>query len=218
MSRLQQTIFGIAALTLVCAFVASQPGVRSRPSEETTTEVDFSQKHLATAEMIAKSRSLAGKPAFPFQAKCGDGNLYSLNALLASRPVVLVFIKDGCPCSKAAQPYFNKLYLAAGGRVDFLGIIDGDESVAARWASENATRFPVLADPEKSIIHAFEAPNSAYSALIDRGGTIQTLWAGYSVEMIHELSSAMARLTGALIAPVDVTDAPESLYSGCPFD
>ena len=62
---------------------------------------------------------------------------------------MLAFIKDGCPCSEAAEPYFHQLHAAYGSRAGFLGVIDGDVAAARDWSVRHATPYPVLADPNR---------------------------------------------------------------------
>ena len=88
----------------------------------------------------------------------------------------------------------------------------------ARWAADNGTPFPVLADPDKTIIRAYGAESSAYVALVAPGGKVERLWAGYSAGMFREVTDAKARLSGRHVEPIEADEAPDDLYSGCPFD
>ena len=89
--------------------------------------------------------------------------------------------------------------------------------VAERWAEQTNTVFPVLADPEMKIIHAYGTENSAYVAFVGQGGRIEKLWAGYSETMLRELADRMARWVKPGMEPFDVSDAPVELYAGCPY-
>ncbi len=77
--------------------------------------------------------------------------------------------------------------------------------------------FPILSDPDLKIVHAYQAENSAYFALIAKEGTIDTYWPGYSADMLKEASERLAWLAGVGVKSIDVTDAPAQLYSGCPY-
>ena len=218
----------LAIAVLGLAFSAAAVGnLRARHVAGTDTgpkaspaapEVAVTKRHKATGAMIAASSRKANTPAPSFEAKGSDGDTYVLADLNAKWPVALVFIKDGCPCSKSAEPYFQQLHAAAGGWVPFLGVIDGDEAVAQRWVEENGTPFPVVADPDKTIIRAYGIENSAYVALLAPGGRIEKLWPGYSADMLREITDKMAQLSGKPIELIETRFAPDELYSGCPFD
>ncbi|CAN5909621.1 hypothetical protein BH23PLA1_BH23PLA1_10410 [soil metagenome] len=176
------------------------------------------EEHLVTPEMLEQSQDAADRPiptdAF---AEDADGRSQNLSALADADPLLIVFIKDGCPCSTSAEPFFQRLFDAYGDRVRFLGVIDGDRETARSWADRHGTPYPLLLDPDLELVRAFEVGNSAYVAVIARGGRIETLWPGYSAGMLTELSEQLARLGGTKVVPIEVDDAPELLYSGCPF-
>ncbi|MHC5543574.1 peroxiredoxin family protein, partial [Singulisphaera rosea] len=58
---------------------------------------------------------------------------------------------------------------------------------------------------------------SASVALVSRAGTIETLWPGYSADMLNDLGRRLARLTGVEPKPLDTRDAPIKLAAGCRF-
>jgi peroxiredoxin len=159
--------------------------------------------HPVTPAMIASADERAGRRVDP--------------TVDADRPTVLVFIKDGCPCSEAAEPYFHRLHAAYGSRVAFLGVIDGDRSDARGWADRHRTPYPVLADPDLRIIRACGAERSAYVALVARGGSIERLWPGFSRGMLAELGTRLAQRSGLPEPPDEPSGAPEELASGCLF-
>ena len=175
------------------------------------------EEHRVTEAMAAASIAMSDRPAPPFRAVDHEGRAVDSAALVGDRPVVLVFIQDGCPCSASAEPFYADLHAAYGDGATFLGVIDGPPEVAARWVSEHGTPYPVLADPSLAITRDYGATNSAYVALIDRGGRIATLWPGYSVDILREISGRLAEQTGRAPAAIDAGAAPVLPYSGCPF-
>jgi peroxiredoxin len=131
--------------------------------------------------------------------------------------IVLIFIKDECPCSEAAEPCFQRLHSAHGVHARFIGVIEGDEATARSWVDRHKTPYPVIADPSLDLIHACGAKNSAYTALVLPDGSISRLWPGYSAPMLREVSAVIAAGTATPEPTLDVADAPEALTSGCPF-
>ena len=168
--------------------------------------------------MLAAAQSLENRAAPSFRAEADDGKAYSLHDLAEEGPLALVFIKDGCPCSVAAGPYYSRLGESYGSRVRFFGVIDGDARVAKAWGQKNRVSFPILCDPDLRIVREYKAENSAYFAVIARGGTVEKYWPGYGADMLKEANALLARLAGVEAKPIDVADAPDDLYTGCPFD
>ncbi|MDG3005179.1 peroxiredoxin family protein [Paludisphaera mucosa] len=174
-------------------------------------------EHAATPAMIAAAGSMERRAAPAFRAVADDGETYTLRDLAEQGPLALVFIKVGCPCSVAARPFYDRLHQAYGSRVRFFGVIDGDADVAREWSRANRLSFPILCDPGLQIVREYRAENSAYFAIISKGGAIERYWPGYSVGMLNEANERLARLAGVEAMPFDATDAPVEIYSGCPF-
>ncbi|WP_165226961.1 peroxiredoxin family protein [Aquisphaera insulae] len=209
-------VLGWAGIAYALARLRSELGIEPFPQQPPII-VESINSHIATAEMRSAARSMESREAPAFQAEADDGKSYSLRDLAGEGPLALIFIKDGCPCSVAAAPYFNRLRDDYGDRVRFFGIIDGDPPVARRWAKAHQPRFPLLSDPRLDLVHEYKVENSAYLALVARGGTIVKCWPGYSVGMLEEANAELARLAGVEAKPVNSTGAPIEMYTGCPY-
>lgn len=216
MNRLSYALFALATLGMGGLYGWVRFRSEFDPATFQAPSVD-EDIHRVTDRMAETAAAVANTPAPGLRAPASDGSSYDLAELTAERPVFLVFIKDGCPCSEDASPLYERLFRAYGERVRFLGVINGDVEVARSWAAANRVSYPILADPELAIIHAYEAGNSAYTALVDRSGTLEVLWPGYSKGMLREASERVARLAGVEPVPVDTTGAPEQMLTGCPF-
>lgn len=177
-----------------------------------------SEKHKVTLEMLQKAQARSKKAAPTFHQADAEGNMVDLGEMTRKGPVVLVFIKDGCPCSTSAERYFDSIHAAYRGRVPFLGVIEGDATVARRWGSAHGVPFPILPDPKLELAKSYGATNSAFVALIDRSGSLVEFWPGYSSGMLSDLNRRVAELSGLTEETIDFSDAPAELYSGCPFD
>jgi len=180
--------------------------------------IESEKKHLVTPEMLAATEKASQTAAPAFQAEATDGKTYDLAELTKSGPVVLAFVKEGCPCSVESQPYFNRLFEAYGTKVPFFGVIDGPVNRAEKWGRVNDAAFPILSDVDLMIIHDYKAESSAYLAIVSKGGTLEKLWPGYSVEMLDDASARLAKLAGMDVQPIDTTGAPSGeMLTGCPF-
>jgi peroxiredoxin len=175
------------------------------------------EKHYVTPVQLTATGEWTGRPAPPLTAVAQDGKSYALADLADGRPVVVVFIKDGCPCSADAEPFFARLRAAYGDRLRFAGVIDGRIEAARAYATAARVPYPVLTDPDKAIIRSYRAENSVYVALVRPDGVIDTLWPGYSAEMLQDLGGRVACLAGTAEVPLDLRGAPAVLTTGCPF-
>lgn len=219
MKRTKAFVLLLPAVTLGAAYGLSKYNATARrpTTGDPLVILSSGRDHVASPEMAAAARSLESKDAPAFRAEAGDGKLYDLRELAEEGPLALFFIKDGCPCSVAAQPFYDGLYKAYGERVRFFAVIDGDGGIARKWADKNRVSFPILCDPELRIVREYKAENSAYFAIIARGGAIERYWPGYSVGMLKEAGGRLARLAGVDPKPIDTAEAPDDLYSGCPY-
>ena len=227
MTRPQQILIAVASVIVVagsCVYCyilvntlrTEVPTPVSAPGE--LAPVRPRVKHDVTPEMVETSHRMEGTPAPGFMAIDGQNRMRRLADELAHGPVVLVFIKDGCPCSIAAQPYFDRIAQAYNGSVQFLGIIDGTPEVARAWAEKYHTQFPILADHDLKITARYHVESSAHSAFINRDGTLVRLWPGFSRAMLAELNTTIAAKAFCRLRPVNLMDAPAELTTGCPFD
>jgi peroxiredoxin len=176
------------------------------------------EKHAVSPAMAAASRDMVGQTLGDFAMKAHDGKTYRLAELLQHGPVVLTFIKDGCPCSEEAQPFFNLIHDAYAGHATVLGVINVAETPARAWAEKFHCDYPILIDPPHRLMRETGAANSAYVVVIDAGQRIVAHWPGYSGPMIRDLGATLAQLAQTREIPLKIPPAPPELYSGCPFD
>jgi peroxiredoxin len=208
--------FGVLGVAYALARIGAEFGTPP-PEDDPVIIISSDRKHTASPEMLAAAGSMENRAAPSFRAEADDGQTYSIHDLSREGPIALVFIKDGCPCSVAAGPHYSRLAQSYGSRIRFFGVIDGNAEVARKWSRANRVTFPILCDPDLRIVHEYHAENSAYFAVIARGGRIEKYWPGYSADMLNEANGLLARLAGAEVKPIDLTDAPTELYSGCPY-
>lgn len=175
-------------------------------------------KHDVTPEMELASQRMEGKPAPEFSASDGQNVMHRLATELIRGPIVLVFIKEGCPCSIAAQPYFERIAHAYSTSVQFLGVIDGSPEVARAWGEKYRVSFPILADEKLTIIRDYNIDSSAHVAFVKQDRTLVRLWPGFSKAMLAELNVTIATTTYSRLRQVNLVDAPSELTTGCPFD
>lgn len=188
--------------------------VEARPSP---IVIESPPTHIVTPEMATASRAMVNRPALGFAKPATDGKVHRLEEMLRQGPLLLIFIKEGCPCSEAAQVFFNDLH-AAYPQFSIRGVIDVEVEPAKRWAERFDVEYPIVLDPETELVRSYGVENSAYVVLINSQGEIEKHWPGFSEPMLQELNALMAEMTGAVEAKLDLADAPTELYSGCPYD
>jgi peroxiredoxin len=184
----------------------------SAPAQQLAAE-----KHYVTPQQLVACGAMSARSLGPLTLVGHDGRRREWSALAAARPVVVVFIKAGCPCSVEFEPFFHRLARAYRGSVCFAGVIDAPVETARQYAESNHVPYLVLADPGKDLISRFGATNGAYVALVTPAGTIDTLWPGCSAEMMLEMSRRIADLAGIEEQRVETSGLPGVLTTGCPF-
>jgi peroxiredoxin len=206
----------VAVLAVLWSVVLWMTRAREHPAGQVSPPVP-PEKHYVTPRQLAASGAMTNRIVAPFTAVNQDGRPVAWAELSDGQPVVLVFIKKGCPCSVELEPFFQRLETSYRDCVRFAGVIDGPPDVARQFALDNHVLHPVLADPEHQLIARFEAECGGYVALVTPAGVLDTLWPGCSAEMMRELSRRSAELAGVEERPLDYTGMPNALTTGCPF-
>lgn len=188
-------------------------------SNTTLQELQLRQQedHPVTAEMKETAASQSKKSAPDFTLIATNGRSYSMTAMTKDQPLLIFFIEKECPCCLGAKHFVESLANAYEGHAQVVGIINADDMVAQTWVKTTAPIFPVLQDPDQTVIRKYAAERGVYTTLIAPGGTIDSAFAGYSKDMLTELSTRIAKLAGVKEARINTTAAPETLTSGCLF-
>jgi bilirubin oxidase len=171
-------------------------------------------EHAVTEAMkkqAAKSQTVAA-PLFSVGAT--DGVLYRSDA---NKPTLLYFIEADCPCSREAARYFNRIQTLFAGQVNVLGVINANMVQAKAWQSATGAKFPLVADEKLSLIRQYRAPRSVFTTLIAPPGMISKNYAGYSQEMLRDITRRLGTMTEAPKTLPNFADAPKVLTAGCPF-
>jgi peroxiredoxin len=209
---------GGTTLLLLAAFVAVER-MAGHPSQSLAapSAAASQEKHYVTPRQLTASGAMANVTVTLATASDQDGKTVNWSELVSERPVVVVFIKDGCPCNVEFEPYFHGVARAYADVVRFVGVIDGDVAAAHQYSVANRVPYPIIADSSREIIKRFHAENGAYVALVAPGGIIDTLWPGCSVEVMRELNARVARLGHIDEKTVDFTGLPNAMTTGCPY-
>ncbi len=137
--------------------------------------------------MAAKPAPLeAGTPAPDFTVHTSDGQAVSLSALKGQKVVLYFYPKDDTPgCTKQACNLRDNLSDLAAQGITVIGVSPDDDVSHGAFAAKYNLTFPLVADPERTIIEAYgvwgEKQNygktymglQRTTFLIDEGGTIQ---------------------------------------------
>src|SRR5262245_53137194 len=112
MKRIGIALFTFAFVCLGLFYAWARLGAQSEESvaDNQVIITGNTQKHHVTPAMLESSQQMATQVAPVFQTEATDGTSYGLDTLTKEGPILLVFIKEGCPCSESAQPFFNRFY------------------------------------------------------------------------------------------------------------
>jgi peroxiredoxin len=204
---------GVALVWGALAGAVYLPSSTSAPSKETAVVPEV---HYVTPAQLTAAAQL-GEQRITLTGMTHEGRPFDWSRFAVGRPVVIVFIKQGCPCSVQFEPFFRRLEDAYSGAVRVLGIIDGDCATARRYVETAQVKHPVLADPERTLIGRFKAENGGYVALVRPDGTIAVLWPGLSASMMRDVSQQFALLADVEEQVIDTKDMPAALTTGCPY-
>jgi peroxiredoxin len=175
------------------------------------------EKHFVTPRLLADSNAMVSRVVDGLEATGHDGRLWRWADLSGGQPVVVVFIKDGCPCSAELEPFFQRVAALYRDCVRFVGVMDASLEAARQYAADQHVLYPILADPDRQIIRRLNARHGGYVALLTSAGVIDGYWPGCTVATMKELGRGIARLAGVVERPLDVTGMPVPLTTGCPF-
>lgn len=171
--------------------------------------------HPVTPELAQAAASLSQTRAPDFSAKDLSGNALTLSSLTDKKPLVLYFIERECPCSKEAAPFLDQLQKLYSPKCTVVGVINAKPEAARAWAAQVGVSFPLIADPDMTIINAYGAVRSVYTALVAPTGKIVKMYPGYSEGTLTELSASIAELARIEPKTINTAGAPKTLTSGC---
>jgi blue copper oxidase len=178
--------------------------------------IKFREKlsHPVTVAMSTSLNRIAGAKGADLTWQEAQSNELQ-HLATANKPVILTFVDKNCPCSRDAALYFNRVQKALGGRATVVGVINGNGAEAAKWRAASGAHFAVSLDPLLKSAQAFNVDRSVMTLLLGKDGKILKTWAGYSKDMLVDLSKSAAELTGGSAPTIDTAGAPAVLVSGC---
>lgn len=167
--------------------------------------------------MRKASERMKLKSAPDFNLKDANGKAFTLAQATGGKPALIVFVKDGCPCSIEAEPVLQALAKHHGEHIRMIGIFDKGAKEAKAWMANNETKHLFLIDPSLATMKAYHSPNSVYITLVAPDGKIEKQWPGWSKRILTEANSLLAKLSGQPERKFDTLYAPGEDSSGCSF-
>jgi thiol-disulfide isomerase/thioredoxin len=159
-------------------------------------------QHVSAQET---ARRLAGSPA-PLRAvhaqanQLLDGGGHALDARLSQLhgyPVVVNFWGSWCGPCREEFPIFQKVALASGKRVAFLGVdVQDGKDAASRFLRQAPVTYPSYWDPQQKIASGYGLLGTPSTAFIDRNGKRAFLHQG-PYRSAADLENDIRRYTGA---------------------
>jgi peroxiredoxin len=175
-------------------------------------------RHPIKPEMVTKADSTAGSVLNDFVLNDSEGKPQHLASYYKDQPLLIVAVKDGCPCNIEAQPWFNQLYAQFHTKIGFLGIVDADEKAGKIFQDGTEQVYPMLVSPKSDqVFRALNTLQSVYVTLIGTDGKVIKQWPGYDQTRLKEMNALLAKESGLPELKWDVATAPEKPTSGCFF-
>ncbi|QYK54458.1 MAG: redoxin domain-containing protein [Fimbriimonadaceae bacterium] len=175
------------------------------------------EDHPVTDEMLDTAEKLGAKKAPDFTLIDTEGKPHSLKSLAEGKPLLIFFVEKECPCCLGAKHFVDSLAMMYKDSANVIGIINATGEVAQTWIKTTTPHFLVLQDPEQKVIRAYQAERGVYTTIVAPDGTINKAYAGYSLEMLQDASSRLAKLAGVKDQGFESPAAPTKLTSGCLF-
>ena len=108
--------------------------------------------------MQADTRLTPGQPAPEFSLSSDQGDTVSLAGLRGHRVLVYFYPAAGTPgCTKEACDFRDNLAVFEGADVTVLGISPDKPAKLASFREKEGLTFPLLSDPDKSVMTAWGA-------------------------------------------------------------
>lgn len=175
-------------------------------------------RHPVTPEMEAAAASLKRTPLPNFSEVDLDGEKVTPADFRTGKPSVLIFVKNECPCSVEAQPFFNAMAKAFGGNAQFFSVFDGEKRDGEAFVEYGVVPYRMILDTDFSLIQQFKMTASASLALIDGDGQVVQVWPGYSQDILRQLNMLLGTLSKVGPQEFEHSDAPKELTAGCAFE
>jgi peroxiredoxin Q/BCP len=151
-----------------------------------------------------------GDKAPPFDVTSSDGRRVRLEDLAGKKNVVLYFYpKDGTPVCTAEACGFRDMYeeLRAAD-TEVVGVSVDDDASHGRFAHKHGVPFPLVADPERKLVRAYDAVGGLARILggakrvtyvIDRQGKVAAVFdsAFFAKQHLEGVKETIARLRTA---------------------
>jgi peroxiredoxin Q/BCP len=109
-------------------------------------------------ETASAARLAPGDPAPEFTLSAADGNEVSLSSFRGRRVVVYFYPAASTPgCTKQACDFRDSLAQLNDAGIDVLGISPDKPAKLVKFRDNESLTFPLLSDPERSVLAAYGA-------------------------------------------------------------
>ena len=146
----------------------------------------------------ARGELKPGRPAIDFDLPTLDGKRLTLGSL-RGQVVLLDFWASWCGPCKQELPELEKLHrqYAGKGLVIVTINIDEERGNAAAMAKRLGLTLPVALDTESKVAARYEPPTMPTSFVVDRGGVVRFVHAGYRAGDLAKLTAEIDQLLAA---------------------
>jgi thiol-disulfide isomerase/thioredoxin len=122
-------------------------------------------------------------------------------------PLVVLIWRIGCPTSRLAAPFFDRLQIRYP-QARVVGVVQDSREDIDRYCRENGIAFRQLVDADRKVTKAFKVSLVPTYVLTDASGKVISGGVSWDKDKINELAARTAALVSAPVEPL-VTEADD---------
>ena len=182
--------FGIAMIAIGLGYFILYKAVPQFAPSRAMPAVVSGQVTLG--EGVVTATSFVGQAAPDFTAGDLQGKPVTLSDVVKEKPVLVVFWATWCVACIEEVPHLKQIYAGRDGRFEFIAVaVKNPMSTVTDFVRDNDVPYPVVFDPEGSILTAYAAPGMPFLTLVAKDGTI-----AYAGQRLDTLEKTLTELTG----------------------
>lgn len=147
-------------------------------------------------EPVPLAAQQVGTAAKPITVSSLGGEVVTLDAKAAGKPMLIEFWATWCEVCEALMPAVRDAHAVYGGRVDFVGInvtVNESKRRVTAWVAREKPPYRVIYDEEGTAVRAYQAPATSYVVIVGADGLVKYTGIGADQKLKDELAKVVGR-------------------------